>query len=74
MTTTKPDTRQTSRSSLGAGSAPMSARSLAISLFAAFVVGGVLAAAVPLWALVLIGLVAGVGALYAMDRAGRSRF
>ncbi|HEX6232339.1 MAG TPA: hypothetical protein VFZ63_04360 [Jiangellaceae bacterium] len=51
----------------------MSARTLAISLFAAFVVGGVLAAAVPLWALVLIGLVVGAGSLYAMDRAG-SRF
>lgn len=73
MNTTKPDTRPTSSSSLGARSAPMSARTLAISLFAAFVVGGVLAAAVPLWALVLIGLVVGVGALYAMDRAGRSR-
>lgn len=73
MNTTKPDTRQTSSSSLGARSAPMSARTLAISLFAAFVVGGVLAGVVPLWALVLIGLVVGAGSLYAMDRAG-SRF
>jgi hypothetical protein len=73
MNTAKPDTRHNSTSSLGARSAPMSARTLAISLFAAFVVGGVLAAAVPLWALVLIGLVVGAGSLYAMDRAG-SRF
>lgn len=73
MNTAKPDTRQNSTSSLGARSAPMSARTLAISLFAAFVVGGVLAAAVPLWALVLIGLVVGAGSLYAMDRAS-SRF
>lgn len=69
MNTPKPDTRQPASSRFGAQSASMSARTLALSLFAAFVVGGVVAAAVPLWALVLIGLVVGVGALYGIDRA-----
>jgi hypothetical protein len=73
MDTARPVSTPTPNSSRGTSPVPMSTRTIAISLFGAFVVGGVLAGAVPLWALVLIGLVVGAGALYAMDRAGRSR-
>lgn len=53
--------------------APTSPRTIAVALVATFIVGGVLGAAMPLWLLVLIGLVVGVLALYAIDRYGRSR-
>jgi hypothetical protein len=51
----------------------MSPRAIAVALVATFIVGGVLGGAMPLWVLVLIGLVVGALALYGMDRYGRSR-
>lgn len=53
--------------------APTSPRTIAVALVATFIVGGVLGAAMPLWLLVLIGLVVGAVALYGLDRYGRSR-
>lgn len=51
-------------------SGPMSPRAIAVALVATFIVGGVLGSAMPLWVLVLIGLVLGAVALFAMDRYG----
>lgn len=52
---------------------PMSSRAIAASLVTAFLVGGLIALAVPVWAFILIGLVAGALALYGLDRFSRSR-
>lgn len=46
---------------------------IAVALFAAFVVGGILAVIMPLWAVVLIGLAVGAGAFVFMDRYPRVR-
>lgn len=54
-------------------SGPLSPRAIAVALVASFIVGGVLGSAMPLWVLVLIGLVVGALALYGMGRYGRSR-
>lgn len=73
MDTAKPATPPSVNSTVRPRTAPMSSRAIAVSLVAAFVVGGLLAGAIPLWALVLIGIVVGGAALYVMDRYGRSR-
>jgi hypothetical protein len=46
----------------------MGTNAIALALFAAFVVGGILAVIMPLWAVVLIGLAVGAGVLVFMDR------
>ena len=61
------------RSAARVPSGPLSPRAIAVALVATFIVGGVLGGAMPLWVLVLIGLVVGALALFAMDRYGRSR-
>ncbi len=48
------------------GRPAMTPYAIAVALFAAFVVGGVLAEVVPLWAVVLVGLA--VGAAVFVDR------
>jgi hypothetical protein len=73
MSTAKPATTPTADSTVREHTAPMSSRAVAASLVATFIVGGLVAGVVPLWALVLIGIVVGVVALYGMDRYGRSR-
>lgn len=40
---------------------PMTPYAIAVALFAAFVVGGILAKAVPLWLVAVLGLVVGGG-------------
>ena len=49
----------------------MTPYAIAVALFAAFVVGGVLGRAVPLWVVVLVGLVAGVAVFVLLDRYPR---
>lgn len=51
-------------------SGPMSPRMIAVALVATFIVGGLLGSAMPLWVLVLIGLILGAVALFALDRYG----
>jgi hypothetical protein len=51
----------------------MTPNAIAVALFAAFVVGGILAVIMPLWAVVLIGLAIGAGAFVFMDRYPRVR-
>ncbi|SNQ48561.1 hypothetical protein FRACA_260014 [Frankia canadensis] len=46
----------------------MSPNFLVVALFAAFLVGGVLNAIAPLWAVVLIGVALAVAAFVVMDR------
>jgi hypothetical protein len=46
----------------------MSSNFIAVALFAAFVVGGILGEIVPLWAVVLVGLAIAVAAFVVMDR------
>jgi len=46
----------------------MTSNFIAVALFAAFVVGGVLGEIVPLWAVVLIGLAVAGAAFVVMDR------
>jgi hypothetical protein len=46
----------------------MSPNFLVVALFAAFLVGGVLDAIAPLWAVVLIGVALAVAAFVVMDR------
>src|SRR5512135_3862249 len=46
---------------------------IAVAVFAAFVVGGILGEVVPLWAVVLVGLVGGAAAFVFMDRYPRGR-
>jgi hypothetical protein len=50
---------------------PMTPHAIAVALFAAFVVGGVLGRAVPLWVVVLVGLVVGVAVFVLLDRYPR---
>ena len=51
----------------------MTPNAIAVALFAAFVVGGILGEVVPLWAVVLIGIAAGAAAFVFMDRYPRMR-
>jgi hypothetical protein len=46
----------------------MTPYAIGVALFAAFVVGGVLAKAVPLWLVVVLGLVVGVGVVALVER------
>jgi hypothetical protein len=46
----------------------MTSNFIAVALFAAFVVGGILGEIVPLWAVVLVGLAVAVAAFVVMDR------
>lgn len=73
MDTAKPATPPTGNLTVRPTTAPMSSRAVAASLFAAFIVGGLLAGTMALWALVLVGIVFGSLALYAMERYSRSR-
>jgi hypothetical protein len=50
---------------------PMTPHAIAVALFAAFVVGGVLGRAVPLWVVVLAGLAVGVAVFVLLDRYPR---
>jgi hypothetical protein len=46
----------------------MTPNSIAVALFAAFCVGGILNEIAPLWAVVLVGLALGAAAFVVMDR------
>jgi uncharacterized RDD family membrane protein YckC len=70
---TPPTPRPTTRPAAPVRVAPMSSRTIAASLVVAFLIGGLIAGAVPMWAFILIGLVVGALAMYGMDRFGRSR-
>ena len=50
------------------GPVPMTPNAIAVALFAAFVVGGIVAEAMPLWVVVLVGLAVGAAALMFMNR------
>ncbi len=50
---------------------PMTPHAIAVALFAAFVVGGVLGRAVPLWGVVLAGLAVGLAVFILLDRYPR---
>jgi hypothetical protein len=52
----------------GARPAPMTPYAIAVALFAAFVVGGILANAAPLWVVAVVGLVVGAIAFFIMNR------
>ena len=49
----------------------MTPYAIAVALFAAFVVGGILAKVVPLWVVVLVGLVVGAAVFVLVDRYSR---
>jgi UDP-N-acetylmuramyl pentapeptide phosphotransferase/UDP-N-acetylglucosamine-1-phosphate transferase len=49
----------------------MTPYAIGVALFAAFVVGGIIAKAVPLWLVVVLGLVVGVGVFALVDRYPR---
>jgi len=49
----------------------MTPYAIAVALFAAFVVGGILAKAVPLWLVVVLGLAVGAGVFMFVDRYPR---
>jgi UDP-N-acetylmuramyl pentapeptide phosphotransferase/UDP-N-acetylglucosamine-1-phosphate transferase len=51
--------------------AAMTPYAIGVALFAAFVVGGIIAKAVPLWLVVVLGLVVGVGVFVLVDRYPR---
>jgi hypothetical protein len=53
------------------GPPAMTPYAIAVALFAAFVVGGVLAEAVPLWVVVLAGLAVGAAVFVVLDRYPR---
>jgi hypothetical protein len=53
------------------GPVPMTPNAIAVALFAAFVVGGILAEVVPLWVVVLVGLAVGAAAFMFMNRYPR---
>jgi hypothetical protein len=55
------------------GPVPMTPNAIAVALFAAFVVGGILAEIVPLWVVVLVGLAVGAAAFIFMNRFPRRR-
>ncbi|GAB1688551.1 hypothetical protein [Krasilnikovia sp. M28-CT-15] len=59
---TKPDTGQP------AHTAPMTPYAIAVALFAAFVVGGILAKAAPLWTVAVAGLAIGAATFFVMIR------
>jgi hypothetical protein len=50
---------------------PMTPNAIAVALFAALVVGGVLGRAVPLWAVVIVGLAVGIAVFVLLDRYPR---
>ena len=49
----------------------MTPHAIGVALFAAFVVGGILAKVVPLWVVVLVGLVVGAAVFVLVDRYSR---
>lgn len=51
----------------------MTPNAIAVALFAAFVVGGILGAIVPLWAVAVIGLAVGAASFVFLDRYPRVR-
>jgi hypothetical protein len=60
-----------SKDPAASGPPAMTPYAIAVALFAAFVVGGVLAEAVPLWEVVLAGLAVGAAAFIFLDRYPR---
>jgi hypothetical protein len=73
MDTAKPATPPSVDSTVRGPTAPMDSRTTAMCLVAAFIVGGLLASVVAWWVLVLIGIVVGAVALYAINRYSGSR-
>jgi hypothetical protein len=69
---TKPIARPSTRPAAPVRVTPMSSRAIAASLLTAFLAGGLIAGAVPVWVFIVIGLAVGALALFAMDRFGRS--
>jgi hypothetical protein len=65
MTTMRPSTSNTAGSPRAV---PMTQHAIAVALFAAFVVGGILAKAVPLWTVAVVGLAIGAIAFFMMNR------
>ena len=65
MTTNGPST---SRADGAPRIAPMTPHAIAVALFAAFVVGGILAKAVPLWLVAVVGLAIGAITFFMMNR------
>ena len=53
------------------GPPPMTPYAIAVALFAAFVVGGVLGKVVPLWVVVVAGLAVGAAVFLFLDRYPR---
>jgi hypothetical protein len=53
------------------GPPAMTPYAIAVALFAAFVVGGILGRAVPLWVVVVVGLVVGAAVFVFVDRYPR---
>lgn len=53
------------------GPPAMTPHAIAVALFAAFVVGGILGRAVPLWVVVLVGLAVGAAVFVFVDRYPR---
>ncbi len=49
----------------------MTPYAIAVALFAAFVVGGIIAKAVPLWLVAVLGLVVGAAVFFFVDRYPR---
>lgn len=62
------DEPSTSRTDGAARPAPMTPHAIAVALFAAFVVGGILANAAPLWVVAVVGLAVGAIAFFIMNR------
>jgi hypothetical protein len=60
-----------SKSAAANGPPAMTPYAIAVALFAAFVVGGVLGKAVPLWVVVVVGLAVGSAVFVFVDRYPR---
>jgi hypothetical protein len=59
------------KATAGNGPPAMTPYAIAVALFAAFVVGGVLGKAVPLWVVVVVGLAVGLAVFVFVDRYPR---
>ena len=65
------DPTSDSKTPVGNGPPAMTPYAIAVALFAAFVVGGVLGKAVPLWVVVVVGLAVGFAVFVFVDRYPR---
>jgi Flp pilus assembly protein TadB len=61
-----------SKAPAASGPPAMTPYAIAVALFAAFVVGGVLGKVVPLWVVVVVGLAVGAAVFVFVDRYPRS--